>query len=77
MTNLETFKAGKSYKMTFVGDSDLIVEVKIIKRTAKTVTIKAQGEEKRCGIKVYGNSEYINPDGKYSMCPSCYARKPF
>lgn len=44
---------------------------KVIKRTAKTVVVLKDGEEKRCkiGLSWNGKEETITPWGVYSMCP--------
>ena len=60
MTN--TFKANKNYTFTYYGDmNDCVVEIKVIKRTAKTITFIYQGEEMRRNIKFdeCDNSEYV------------------
>ena len=74
---MTTFEANKTYKMTFIGDSNLIIPILVVARTAKTVKIKLHGEIKTCRIKSYDDSEYIFPEGTYSMAPTCYARKPY
>jgi len=56
------FKANKNYTFTYYGDmNDCVIEIKIIKRTAKTVTFMYQGEEMRRNIKFdkYENCEYL------------------
>jgi len=65
--------------MTFIGDSELIVPVKVISRTAKTVKIEINSEVRNCRVKnsYYDNEEFIQPEGNYSMAPTCYARKTF
>ena len=70
------FEINKTYQMRFIGDSELIVPVKILKRTAKSVRIELNGNQKTCRIKEWGESEYILPEGSYSMAPSCRAEKP-
>lgn len=72
-----TFQAGKTYSGRFIGDADAVFQVKIIKRTAKFVTINnptEPGAVKRCGILCdHEGSEYIRPFGSYSMAPCCKA----
>ncbi len=51
-------------------DHNCIFTAKLIKRTAKTATVKAMNITRRC--KIYTNSEgkeYIFALGKYSMAP--------
>lgn len=70
--SITTFETGKNYTLRFIGDADLKPSLTVIKRTAKTVTVKgADLDNKRCGIKIYDNVEYILPYGSYSMAPSC------
>lgn len=76
MTNTTTFKAGKSYTMLFIGDSDLKVPVKVLKRTKKTVTVKIHGDDaKRIKIHTDEIGEYIYPEGTYSMCPRAHSKR--
>ena len=73
----EIFIPHTKYYYSFVCDSKSYVEIEVIKRTAKTVTIKDQfGEVSR--RKIYTNSEgveWILPTGNYSMAPICTAEK--
>jgi len=50
-------------------DYDCIFEVEEIKRTAKTVTIKYRGEQRRCKIHTICGEQYIFALGQYSMAP--------
>ncbi len=73
---MKKFEVNKIYRMTFLGDSDLIVPITIIKRTDKTVVFKKWDEKpKRVKIHTYKITEYIYPTGNYSMAPSCDADK--
>jgi hypothetical protein len=74
MTNFET---GATYKMRFITDADATNAIKIIKRTAKTVTIidLHNGSEKRCKINNNADGEFIFPLGQYSMAPVLRASK--
>lgn len=73
---MEAFKIGNTYKMNWIGDSELKTFIKIIKRTDKSVTIKDMdtGAPKRFKINIYDNSEYIFPTGRYSMAPVLRAK---
>lgn len=72
---METFKTGKEYTTISICDSNCIFKIKIIKRTAKTVTIKMYGyDEKTCRIKKGRGAEYIYPLGSYSMAPRIRAK---
>lgn len=71
-TNTPTikFQTGLKYSARSVCDYNCIWTFKVIKRTAKFITIEDQyGEQKRVGVKVWGDSETAYPLGNYSMCP--------
>jgi len=75
---MKKFEINETYKMTFIGDSELIVPVKIIKRTEKTAIIQIRkADQKRVKIYNFDNCEFILPEGRYSMAPSCYANKEY
>lgn len=65
------FEVGKTYYTRSICNHDCIFFVKVIKRTAKTVVVLKDGEEKRCkiGLSWNGKEETITPWGVYSMCP--------
>jgi len=71
---IATFEIGKTYQMSFIGDSDLKVNFTCIKRTAKTATFKNSNEMITRKINSYGDSEYVL-DGSYSMSPSIRASR--
>ena len=78
-TTRTAFQADTTYKMRFIGDSDLIAPVTVLKRTEKTVTVSIRGEAaKSCRIKTDHNGiEYILPLGSYSMAPCVKADRLF
>ena len=45
-----TFEVGKTYFTTSACDSNCIFKVEIVKRTAKTVTFRRDGKERRAKI---------------------------
>ena len=72
----EIFIPHTKYYYSFVCDASSYVEIEVIKRTAKTVTIKDQlGEVSKRKIYHMNNVEYIKPCGTYSMNPICTAEK--
>jgi len=72
----EIFIPATKYYYSFVCDSSSYVEIEVISRTAKTVTIKDDnGEVSRKKIYHMNNVEYIKPCGTYSMNPICTAEK--
>lgn len=74
---MKNFEIGKTYFMTFIGDSNLIVNYTVIARTAKTITITDGRETKKCRISEgrsnFNGAETVLPYGQYSMCPSLHA----
>lgn len=71
---MTSFELNQTYQMRFIGDSELIVPVTILKRTAKTVTFKEGVQEpKRGKVHVSDEGEFIYPCGRYSMAPICRA----
>lgn len=70
------FVPGKTYRLTFIGDSNLHVAYRVVKRTAKFITITDGTDTIRCGVKaLYDGVEYCLPFGSYSMSPSLAADK--
>ena len=62
------FEVGKKYYDTSACDHNCIFVVEIVKRTAKTVTFRRNGQERRAKIHTDNNGEYIIPE-RYSMAP--------
>ena len=76
MTNA-TFQVGNTYTMRWINDADAATPCKVLKRTAKFVTLEVAGfGVKRVGIKVdYNGNEYALPTGQYAMAPVVNARR--
>lgn len=67
---MNKFTVGQKLSTSSICDSECIYTETILKRTKKTVTITAHGEEKRCKIHHDDDgNEFIFPYGQYSMCP--------
>jgi len=64
---MNTFTTGQALSASSICDSNCIFTGTVLKRTAKTVTIKTNGVEKRCKIHDLGDGEFIYPNGRYSM----------
>jgi hypothetical protein len=66
---MTTFQVNETYKNNFIGDSNLYVSYKVIKRTAQFVTVEdiRTGETARCKVTEYDGNEVIYPMGRYSM----------
>ncbi len=74
---IKTFETGKTYRGRSIGDSDCIWDVTIIKRTAKTVTIKEPMTNNivRKKLHIYDNSEAFYPMSQYRMAVIIRAEK--
>ena len=71
-----TFQIGSSYFGRFIGDADATFTVKILSRTAKTVTIQGpQGIAQHRVSRDHKGGETIYPFGKFSMAPVCRAEQ--
>jgi len=72
---MKTLEAGKTYIGRFISNYDSTFEIKILKRTAKSVTFihPHTGESKRAKIHTYDGSAIFLPLGNYSMSPSISA----
>ena len=71
------FKVGKEYACTSIGDSDCIFRFKVLKRSAKFITLKYYNETHRRQIKHDDEwGEYCLPFGSYSMAPLLRAGRP-
>ena len=68
---MNKFQTNGFYTTRSICDSNCIFRVLILKRTAKTVTVRDdQGRSYRCKIYTdHDGSEYIKPFGNYSMAP--------
>ena len=79
MTNTATattkFETGKTYRMRWIGDSEMFNDITIERRTAKSVWIKNihTSEIVRKSITLWDNVETIMPTGSSSMAPSLHA----
>ena len=70
------FEVGKKYYDTSACDHNCIFVVEIVKRTAKTVTFRRGGQERRAKIHTDNNGEYIIPE-RYSMAPVFRASREY
>lgn len=74
---MKTFEVGKTYTHGWIGNADMHTTWKVLRRTAKTITITDGRETKTCRIikqlsEIEG-AECVYPFGKYSMCPTLRA----
>lgn len=70
---MKQFEVGKEYSVRSICNHDCIWTYKVVKRTAKTVTLDNGEEIKTCRINKetseYCRCESVYPEGRYSMCP--------
>jgi hypothetical protein len=72
--SVKRFEVGREYWTRSICDYECIFRFTVIKRTAKTVTLRAAGgKEVRRGISVWQNEETCSPHGRYSMSPTLSA----
>lgn len=71
---MNKFEIGKEYFTRSICDSECVFSIKIIGRTAKTVSYEYMGESRRSKIRFDDSGEYIQPD-RYSMAPTFRAER--
>lgn len=72
--NVAKFEVGKSYYYRFAGDSDLVVTVTVVKRTAKTITIIDDDKQLTRKIYILDGAEHV-AIAHYSMAPTLDATR--
>lgn len=72
--NIVKFEVGKSYYYRFACNTDTVVTVTVIKRTAKTITIDDDGEKLTRKIYILDGSEHV-AIAHYSMAPTLDATR--
>ncbi len=71
------FEVGQTYTTRSACDSDCVWAFKVLKRTAKRITVEARGEGVRTvGIRIWEGVETATPLGSYSMAPIIRANRP-
>jgi hypothetical protein len=60
------FETNRTYTTRSICDSECMIDVRIVKRTAKTVT---DDSGKTYRVKEFGGVETFKPWGSYSMAP--------
>lgn len=70
---MKAFETGETYSTRSACDSNCIISLTVISRTAKTITAEVNGEVKKLRISDklsrYRNAETVLPWGSYSMAP--------
>lgn len=65
------FEVGVTYYTRSIGDHNCIFTIKVVKRTAKTVTVIVDDREtKTLRPSIYQGAESVKPHGSYSMAAS-------
>lgn len=76
-TTTAKFEVGKTYATRSNCDWDTIFSYKVVKRTAKFITItNSFGDVKRVGVKDGHDGEWALPEGTFSMAPVISAATP-
>lgn len=64
------FQIGSTYSATSACDHTCVWNFKVVKRTAKFVTLRENsGETMRVGVREHDGEEWASPFGSYSMAP--------
>lgn len=71
-----TFEIGHKYFDTSACDHNCVFTIEIVKRSAKMVTFRRNGQERRAKIYTDDRGEYIIPD-RYSMAPVFRAEREY
>jgi len=67
---MKTFTEGQKLATRAICDSECVFTGKVVRRTAKTVTIKTgMMGVKRCKIHTNDEGEFVFPYGRHSMAP--------
>ena len=70
------FQEGQELSARSSCDYDCVFRFTVIKRTAKTVTVKYHDQLKTVKVRVWSNgTEYCYPLGTFSMAPSVFAKE--
>jgi hypothetical protein len=74
MEATKKFQIGQEISARSACDYDCVFRFTVVKRTAKTVTVKYHNELKTIKVRVWSDGgEYCYPLGTYSMAPSVFA----
>jgi hypothetical protein len=74
MESVTKFQEGQALSARSSCDYDCVFRFTVVKRTAKTVTVKYHDQFKTVKVRIWSNgSEYCYPLGTYSMAPAVFA----
>lgn len=72
---MSKFETGKTYATRSICNHDCIIEITVLRRTAKTIIADCGWKgEKRLRIAEYNGVETVKPWGSYSMAPMIDAK---
>ena len=71
---MNTFEINKEYYGRYISDWNTVIKIKILKRTAKTITFLEDDEARTKKIRNDQSGEYIKL-GDYSMAPIIRAER--
>lgn len=72
---MSKFETGKTYATRSICNHDCIIEITVLRRTAKTIVADCGWKgEKRLRIAEYDGVETVKPWGSYSMAPMIDAK---
>lgn len=69
METTAAFAPGSSYWCRSIGDADCIIVLRVLARTAKTITAETARGVKTFRVSSYNGVEQVKPWGSYSMAP--------
>lgn len=75
------FKVGRTYSTTHMGDAELVIKLRVLRRTEKTIVAMLRGEEVRLRVGQYVDShgdthESVFPDGRSSLATQIDSSTP-
>ena len=73
MTTIAKFEVGRTYSCTSICDSECVFRFTVVKRTDKTVWLDYCGKIRTRRVRIHGNTEACDPQGRYSMSPVLFA----
>lgn len=69
---IKAFEVGRTYQCRSIGDYGCVWYFRVVKRTAKTITLEGDTDTPEPIVRriyEYEGVEHLRPFGTYSMCP--------
>lgn len=73
MTTIAKFEVGATYSCTSICDSECVFRFTVVKRTEKTLWLDYHGKTRARRVRMHGNTEACDPQGRFSMSPVLFA----